>query len=54
MLQEERHTANAISFNVQLNDQISNNQDPAIKKRLEAESAAQAPALTLDQIQEKL
>ncbi len=53
MLKEERHTAKAISFNVELGDHKLS-QEPQIKKRLEAEAAAEPPQITLEQIKEKL
>ena len=53
LLQEEKHTAQAISFAVNLNNQgKSHTEDPEVKKRLEAANSHQN--LTLDQINEKL
>lgn len=48
MLQEEKHTAHAISFNVELPRNL-NNDNIQIKKRLEADAEAAKSALfTLD------
>lgn len=54
MLQEERQTAHAISFNVDL-PRNGNHDNLQIKKRLEADAeAAKSAQFTMDQIQEKL
>jgi hypothetical protein len=54
MLQEDRHTANAISFNVDLPRNLTQG-DIQIKKRLEADAeAARGAQLTIDDIQAKL
>lgn len=54
MLKEERHTAHAISFEVDLGNQAKQHKVPKIKKRLEEEAAAEPPQITLDKIKEKL
>ena len=53
MLKEEKHTANAIAFAVDLGEKQTAG-EPQIKKRLEADAAAQGPSITLDKIREKL
>ena len=55
MLQEERHTKNAVAFKVDLqeNKNTINTEEPQIKKKLEMyQKAAKGP--TLEQISEKL
>jgi len=57
VLKEEKHTAKAISFNVELNkthDKPLTEKDMKAKQRLEAVSAAPHPTITLSTIQEKL
>lgn len=53
MLKEEKHTAHAVAFAIDLGEKQTGG-EPQIKKRLEAESAAQGPSITLDKIREKL
>ena len=54
MLKEEKHTAHAIAFAVDLGTKNTGG-EPEIKKRLEADAkAAQGPSITLDKIKEKL
>ena len=54
MLKEEKHTAHAVAFAVDLGEKHTE-KEPQIKKRLEAESAAaQGPSITLDKIKERL
>lgn len=52
LLKEEKHTNNSIAFAVNLDNQRIHNEDPEIKKRLEA-SQNSAP-ITIEQIREKL
>jgi hypothetical protein len=52
MLKEEKHTAHAVAFAIELPSHQG--QEPQIKKRLEADAAASAPSITLDKIKEKL
>ena len=54
MLKDEKHTAHAVAFSVDLGDRQHQGEEPQIKKRLEAGVAAQGPSLTLDKIQERL
>ena len=49
---EERHTPNAISFVIEMPSKAT--EVPEIKKRLEMESAASAPMISLEQIEAKL
>lgn len=49
---EEKHTPNAISFVIEMPP--TKVAEPEIKKRLEDQSAAYAPMVTLEQIQAKL
>jgi hypothetical protein len=49
---EERHTPNAISFVIEMPTKVT--EVPEIKKRLEEESAAYAPMISLEQIEAKL
>jgi hypothetical protein len=46
---EEKHTTNSISFVVDMPAKLSE-KEPEIKKRLEAESAAFAPQVSLESI----
>lgn len=48
MLKEEKHTANAVAFAIDLGEKNQAAEAPLIKKRLEA--APSAPSITLDQI----
>ena len=48
---EEKHTPNAISFVIEM---PAADKVPEIKKRLEAESAAYSPMISLEQIEAKL
>ena len=50
---EEKHTPNAISFIIEMPAKMTE-KEPEIKKRLEAESAAFAPQVSLESIQAKL
>jgi len=53
MLKEERHTAHAVAFSIEIPQKTTT--EPQIKKRLEADAiAAKAPNLTLEQIRDKL
>ena len=55
MLKEEKHTAHAVAFSVDIPLKSSPNKEPKIKKRLEADAlAAKGPSITLDQIKDKL
>jgi hypothetical protein len=55
MLKEERHTAHAVAFSVDIPLKTSPYKEPNVKKRLEADAlAAKGPSITLDQIREKL
>ena len=45
---EERHTPNAISFIIEMPAATKVQEVPEIKKRLEDESAAYAPTVTLE------
>ena len=53
MLQQEKEKANSVSFNVEIKRTTSTD-NPSLRKRLEKESEAAAPALTLEKINEKL
>ena len=54
MLKEEKHTAHAVAFAIDLGEKQMG-EEPQIKKRLEAGAqAASGPAITLDKIREKL
>ena len=53
MLKEEKHTAHAVAFAIDLGEKQLG-EEPQIKKRLEAGVAASGPAITLDKIREKL
>lgn len=52
LMQEEKHTSQAVAFKIDVSNNKVTAEDPEIKKRLE--QAAQSNAITLDQIQEKL
>lgn len=54
MMTEERHTPNAISFVIEIPVTKIQEKNPEIKKRLEDQSAAVAPMISLEQIQAKL
>lgn len=54
MLKEEKHTANAVAFAVDLGEKQLKGEEPQIKKRLEADAAAQGPSITMDKIRERL
>ena len=52
---EEKHTPNAISFVIEMPAATKiNEKEVEIKKRLEAESAAYSPMISLEQIEAKL
>lgn len=53
MLKEEKHTAHAVAFAIDLGEKQLGG-EPQIKKRLEADAAASGPSITLDKIKEKL
>jgi hypothetical protein len=54
MLKEEKHTAHAVAFAIDLGEKTTGG-EPQIKKRLEADAkAAHGPSITLDKIKEKL
>lgn len=51
---EEKHTPNAISFVVEMPAGPSVQEVPEVKKRLEEQSVAQSPLISLEQINAKL
>jgi len=54
-MMEEKHTPNAISFVIEMpSTGKTTEKDLQVKTRLEAESAAYAPLLSLEQINAKL
>jgi hypothetical protein len=54
MMTEEKHTPNAVSFVIEMPATKVQEKSPEIKKRLEDQSAAHAPMISLEQIQAKL
>jgi DNA repair exonuclease SbcCD ATPase subunit len=51
LIKDEKHTANAVAYAIELTHPAKVGEEPEIKKRLEAEVQ---PSITIEQIQEKL